>query len=318
LLNEALGRIDSAYTGIVTVQAMIAMALLKWGTKEQRGRWLGPLGRGEILGAFALTEPAGGSDLSALATEYRRGGEGHEWILRGEKKWVTSSQTAAVFLVFGQCEGKSMAALVPRDSPGFEIEPIKDLMGFRAAGLGRLKFNDVAVPAANVVGKPGFAVSHVAPEGLQFGRISTACSALGLLRGCVEESAEFTATRRAGARQLADLGMIQSLLARMGADWEAAQLLCWNACRAHDERRPEMFAQAFTAKYFTSRAAVSAAANAVQIMGAAGCHESSPVSRFYRGCKIMEIIEGTSQVHERILAQGYIQEATKRQRRRVQ
>jgi alkylation response protein AidB-like acyl-CoA dehydrogenase len=314
LLNEALGRVDAAYTGIVTVQAMIAMALFKWGTPEQRQRWLVPLAQGEILGSFALTEPAGGSDLGAMATAFRPGAPG-EWILNGGKKWVTSSQTAGIFLVFGQWDGKPVAALVPRGSAGFEIEPITDMMGFRAAGLGRLQFKEVSVPASNLVGKPGFAVSHVAPEGLHYGRISTACSALGLLRGCTEESADFAATRRSGPSRLAELGMVQSLLARMGADREAAELLCWRACRAHDDRSPDRFAAAFTAKYFTSQAAVRAASDAVQILGAAGCHESSPVSRFYRGCKIMEIIEGTTQVHERVLAQGYIQQAVNRRRK---
>jgi alkylation response protein AidB-like acyl-CoA dehydrogenase len=315
LLNEALGRADSAYTGIVTVQSMIAMPLLKWGTPQQRDRWLRPLARGEVMGAIALTEPAGGSDLSALTTEIRRSADGSQVIVSGEKRWVTSSQMAGIFLVFGQCGGQSAACLVPRDTPGFEIEPIRDLMGFRAAGLAKLTFRDVVLPAENLVGKPGFAVSHVAPEGLHFGRISTACSALGLLRGCLEESAGHAARRQVGQHALRDLGMIQTLLARMGADWEAAQLLCWSACRAQDERRPEKFRQAFAAKYFASQAAVRAAGDAVQIFGAAGVHESNPVARFFRNCKIMEIIEGTSQIHERVLSQEYVQDAVARQRR---
>lgn len=315
LLNEALGRVDSAYTGIVTVQAMIAMALLKWGTPAQRDRWLRPLARGEIMGAIALTESAGGSDLSSLAMEFQRSADGSQFILSGEKRWVTSSQTAEIFLVFGQSDGHSVACLVPRETPGFEIEPIKDLMGFRAAGLAQLTFREAVIPAENLVGKPGFAVSHVAPEGLHFGRLSTACSALGLLRGCLEESAGYAARRRVGKRALREMGMIQTLVARMGSDWEAAQLLCWIACRAQDERRPEKFRQAFTAKYFTSQAAVRAAGDAIQIFGAAGIHESNPVARFFRNCKIMEIIEGTSQIHERVLSQEYVHDAIGRRRR---
>ena len=315
LLNEALGRADSAYTGMITVQAMIAMALLKWGSPLQRDRWLRPLARGEIMGAIALTEAAGGSDLSSLALEFRRSADGSQFILSGEKRWVTSSQMAGIFLVFGKADGQSVAGLVPRESPGFEIEPIQDLMGFRAAGLAKLTFRDVVIPAEYLVGKPGFAVSHVAPEALHFGRISTACSALGLLRGCLEESAGYAARRRVGKRALREMGMIQTQLARMGSDWEAAQLLCWIACRSQDERRPEKFRQAFTAKYFTSRAAVRAASDAVQIFGAAGIHESNPVARFYRNCKIMEIIEGTSQIHERVLSQEHVHDAIARQRR---
>jgi alkylation response protein AidB-like acyl-CoA dehydrogenase len=107
--------------------------------------------------------------------------------------------------------------------------------------------------------------------------------------------------------------MIQSLIAKMGADLEASKLLCWSACRAEDDHLPETFTKTFIAKYFTSRAAVRAASDAVQIRGASGCHESSPVARYYRGAKIMEIIEGTTQVHEVILGKGFVQDAVRRQ-----
>jgi len=318
LLNEALGRSDSAFTGILTVQAMVSMALLKWGSDEQRKKWLPSLARGEVIGAFALTEPGVGSDLQSLSTGFRRSGGDGGLILSGEKKWISCGQFAGVFLVFGKLDQKPLACLVPRTSVGLEIEPIQDLMGFRAAGLARLSFNDVEVPSANVVGKPGFGLSHVAPVGLQFGRISTACSALGLLRGCFEESTGYAASRRIGENRVGDLGMIQSLIAKMGADVEASKLLCWSACRAEDDHLPETFTKTFIAKYFTSRAAVSAASDAVQIRGASGCHESSPVARYYRGAKIMEIIEGTTQVHEVILGKSFVQDAVRRQMPRRQ
>ncbi len=309
LLNEALGRHDSAYTGFITVQAMVSAALLKWGSAAQRREWLPGLARGEKIGAIALTEPAGGSDLQAMTTRFTRSGRGDDLILTGEKKWISCAQLADVFLIFGKLDELPVAALVPRESAGLEIEPIKDLLGFRAAGLGRMRFRDVPVPAANIVGKPGFALSHVAPVALHLGRISTACSALGLLRGCFEESATIAAKRSAGRRRIGEFGMIQSLLTRMGADLAAADLLCWSACRAEDERAPERFTQALLAKYFSSRAAVHAASDGIQIHGAAGCHESAPIARFFRASKIMEIIEGTTQVHERILGQGFVEAA---------
>jgi alkylation response protein AidB-like acyl-CoA dehydrogenase len=312
LLNEALGRSDSAFTGVLTVQAMVSAAVLKWGTDEQRRKWLPPLAKGELIGAFALTEPGVGSDIQSLTTEFKPGNGGGGLILSGEKRWITCGQFAGVFLVFGKLDQKPLACLVPSTSVGLEIEPIQDLMGFRAAGLARLRFNDVAIPSANVIGKPGFGLSHVAPVGLQYGRISTACSALGLLRGCFEESTSYAASRRIGENRVGDLGMIQSLIAKMGANLEAAKLLCWSACRAEDERHLETFTKTFIAKYFTSQAAVRAASDAVQIRGASGCHESSPVARYYRGAKIMEIIEGTTQVHEVILGKGFVRDAGRR------
>jgi alkylation response protein AidB-like acyl-CoA dehydrogenase len=182
-------------------------------------------------------------------------------------------------------------------------------MGFRAAGLAQLHFENVKVPAANLVGKPGFALSHVAPVGLHYGRISTACSALGLLRGCFEESIAHAARRKIGDKTVGEMGMIRSLIARMGTDLEAARLLCHDACHSEDEHLPEVFEKSFMAKYFTSRAAVSAASDAVQIRGASGCHGSSPTSRFYRDAKIMEIIEGTTQIHEDVLGKMFVDQA---------
>lgn len=307
LLNEALGRGSSALTGVLTVQAMVSMALLKWGTNEQKGKWLPPLAKGEMIGAFALTEPGAGSDIQSLATGFTP--EGDHFILNGHKKWISCAQFAGVFLVFGKLERRSMACLVPRDSPGLRVEPIDDLMGFRAAGLAEIHFNDVKVPAANLVGKPGFALSHVAPVGLHYGRISTACSAAGLLRGCFEESIAHAAVRKIGDGSAGGIGMIRSLIARMGTDLEAGSLLCRNACRAEDEHLPDVFEKTLMAKYFTSRAAVQAASDAVQIRGASGCHGSSAVSRYYRDAKIMEIIEGTTQIHEDILGKIFVDQA---------
>jgi alkylation response protein AidB-like acyl-CoA dehydrogenase len=288
---------------------MVSMALLKWGTAEQKRKWLPPLAKGEMIGAFALTEPGAGSAIQSLVTEFTQNSEGHRLILNGTKKWISCAQFAAVFLVFGTLGGRSVACVVPRETPGLRVEPISDLMGFRAAGLAQVHFQDVEVPSANLVGKPGFALSHVAPVGLHHGRISTACSALGLMRGCFEESIAHAAVRKIGDKTAGYIGMIRSLIARMGTDLEAGSFLCHNACRADDDHLPEVFEKTLMAKYFTSRAAVRAASDAVQIQGASGCHGSSPVSRYYRDAKIMEIIEGTTQIHEDILGKIFVDQA---------
>lgn len=301
LLNEAFGRGSSSLTSVLTVQAMVSMALLKWGTRQQKSDWLPRLASGEVIAAFALTEPGAGSALQTLTTAFSRGPGSEYLTLQGTKRWITCAQIAGVFLVFGKLDQQPIACLVPRESPGLSIEPIRELMGFRAAGLAKLTFEQVEVPLANVVGRAGFGFTHVVPVGLQYGRISTACSALGLLRGCFEESIAYAADRRIGDRPVGELGMIRTLIARMGTDLQAATLLCLNACRSEDEHASQAFEDALMAKYFASRAAVQAASDAVQIRGASGCHESSPTSRYYRGAKIMEIIEGTTQIHEDLL-----------------
>ena len=309
LLNEAFGRGSSALTDVLTVQAMVSMSLLKWGSVEQKRIWLPPLANGEMIGAFALTEPGAGSDLQSLATEFTPNPKGDSLRLNGQKKWISCAQFAGVFLVFGRLDRRSTVCLVPRETPGLRIEPISDLMGFRAAGLAQLHFDNVEVPATSLLGKPGFALSHVAQVGLHYGRISTACSALGLLRGCFEESVTQAATRKIGDKTVGEMGMIRTLIARMGTDLEAGSLLCQSACRAEDDHLPEVFEKTLMAKYFASRAAVRAASDAVQIRGASGCHGSSPVSRYYRDAKIMEIIEGTTQIHEDILGKIFVDQA---------
>jgi alkylation response protein AidB-like acyl-CoA dehydrogenase len=304
LLNEAFGRGSSSLTSVLTVQSMASSAILKWGTREQRAAWLPRLAKGEIIAAFALTEPAAGSALQSLTTRFVQTSE--VLVLNGTKRWITCAQLAELFLVFGKLGEQPIAALVPRSAPGLTVEPIRELMGFRAAGLATVTFKDVSVPLANVVGKAGFGFSHVALVGLQYGRISTACSALGTLRGCFEESVSYARQRRIGEQTVGDFGMIRSLLARMGTDLQAASHLCLEACRDEDGHSAEAFERALTAKYFTSRAAVQAASDAVQIRGAAGCHETSPTARYYRDAKITEIIEGTTQIHEELLGKIFL------------
>jgi alkylation response protein AidB-like acyl-CoA dehydrogenase len=314
LLNEAFGRASSSLTSVLTVQSMVAMAVLKWGTRDQKETWLPRLAAGEIIAAFALTEPDTGSDLNALTTEFTTRPGSDTLVVNGRKRWITCAQVAGVFLVFGKLDDQPVACLVPRSAPGFTIEPIRELMGFRAAGLAKLTLANVEVPVDHIIAKPGFALSHVMPVGLQYGRISTACSALGLMRGCFEESVVYASERKVGGRYLGDIGMIRTLIARMGTDVEAGNFLCHNACRTEDERAPEAFENALTAKYFTSQAAVRAASDAVQVRGAAGCHESSPTARYYGSAKIMEIIEGTTQVHEDLLGKIYLGQAARLRR----
>ncbi len=309
LLNEAVGRGISSLTDLLTIQAMVSMTLLKWGTKEQKDKWLHPLAKGEIIGAFALTEPNVGSAIQNLETNFKKHGE--KYILNGIKRWTSYGEKAGLFLVFGKDQNKSIAALITKDTPGLEISPLKNMMGFKAAHMAQLIFHDLEIPESAIVGKPGFALSHVASVGLHYGRISTSCSALGLLRACFEESILYASSRKIGNRFIGEEGMISALIAGMGTDLQAASLLCYTACKAEDEHTPDVYEKVQMAKYFTTRAVVKAASVAVQIRGASGCHESSPVARYYRDSKIMEIIEGTTQIHEKMLGKTFLNKANK-------
>src|SRR5262245_13678257 len=154
LLNEALGRFCSALTDVLTVQTMVSTALLKWGSAEQKQTWLRPLAEGRITAAFALTEPTAGSAVQSISANLAPSGDG--FVLNGRKKWISWAQFADVLLVFAKLGERPTACIVPHESAGLSIEPIRDLMGFRAAGLAEVRFESVKVPAANVVGKAGF------------------------------------------------------------------------------------------------------------------------------------------------------------------
>ena len=309
LLNEAVGRGISSLTDLLTIQAMVSSTLIKWGTSEQKSKWLEPLARGEIIGAFSLTEPSVGGAIQSLETKINKHGD--KYILNGRKRWTSYGEKAGLFLVFGKDEDKSIACLLSKDTPGLEISPIKNMMGFRAAHMAQLNFHEIEIPESDIVGKPGFALSHVASVGLHYGRISTSCSALGLLRACFEESVIYSSQRKIGNKFVGEEGMIRTLIARMGTDLHAASLLCYSACKAEDEHTPDVYEKVQMAKYFTSKAVVRAASDAVQIQGANGCHESSNVARYYRDSKIMEIIEGTTQIHERMLGKTFVEKAAR-------
>ena len=310
LLNEAFGRGSSSLTSLFTVQAMVAMTLVKWGTNQQRKQWLSPMARGEILGAFALTEPGTGSNLQAIETTFIR--KGNTYLLNGVKKWITFSDVADLFLVFGKLEGKPLACLVKKEDPGVKISPIKEMLGFRACHIAQINFNEVEVSEESIIGKPGFGLSHIAPYGLHYGRLSTAWSSVGLLRACLEESTTYASNRKVSDTILGDRGMIRQMITHMGVDLEAARLLCLQASMLTDQHLPEAIEKALVAKYFSSRAVTRAASDAVQIHGALGCNEESSVARYYRDAKIMEIIEGSTQVYQDILGKSFIEEFKQR------
>ncbi len=310
LLNEAMGAAASSLCVLFTVQTMVAMTLAKWGTPEQCQRWLPPMAKGDIIGAFAMTEPKVGSEIQAVETNFTPKGE--TYLLNGTKKWITFSGMADVFLIFGKEAGsigkdKSMACIVRSDAPGVTVTRIDDMMGFKGAYLSEIQFDNCEIPQEDLLGKPGLVLNYVAPYGLHYGRISTSWSAAGLLRGCLKTSSTFSRDRLVGGKPIIELGMIREMITKMGVDMDAARQLCLNGSVAVDTGMPDAMDKVLIAKYFASRAAVRAASDTVQIMGAAGCREDQPAARFYRDSKITQIIEGTEQVLQKVLGKRYCQ-----------
>jgi alkylation response protein AidB-like acyl-CoA dehydrogenase len=304
LLNEVIGSASSSLCALFTVHTMVAMPLAKWGTPDQQSRFLEPMAKGDLIASFALTEPKVGSDMQNIETTFTPQGE--IYLLNGTKKWITYSGISDIFLVFGKTvEGKPIACIIRSNAPGVKVNRLKDMLGFRAAYVSQVEFNNCEIPQEDLVGKPGLALAYVAPYGLHYGRMSTAWSSTGLLRACLETSSAYASQRRAFDLPIIDHGMIRQIITDMGVNLEAAQLLCLNAAMADDAHSPKAMEKTLIAKYYASRAAVRAAADTIQVMGAAGCHEDNPAARYYRNAKIMEIIEGTNQVLQRVLGKSF-------------
>lgn len=300
LLHQEIGRGCSNIRNLIGVQGMVSSAILKWGTEIQKQYWLPKMTSGEVTTAFALTEPDVGSDIRNLQTEAIL--EDSYYILNGRKKWITFGGSADLYIVFAKCQGRIGAFLVERNTPGFITNPIKGLLGFRGSMLAELVFKDCRIPAENVLSRIGFGLSHVANYGLSHGRYSTAWGCVGLAQACLESSIHYATERQQGEKLLKDHQLIQEMIADMETNITCARLLCLHASYLRENNDERFVMETAKAKYFASRTAFNAANAAVQIHGANGCGSEYPVQRYLRDSKIMEIVEGSSQVQQIIIA----------------
>ncbi|NMG22262.1 acyl-CoA dehydrogenase family protein [Brasilonema bromeliae] len=304
LLNEEIGRGCSSLRSLLTVHCMVAHAVSKWGNKSQKEYWLPKLASGEVIAAFALSEPNVGSDAKSIETTATLSGD--SYVLNGQKKWITYGQIADVFLVFAQCAGKPSAFLVEKNSPGLLIKPISGMLGVRASMLAELHFRDCRIPQENVVGKLGFGFSYVASSALDYGRYSVAWGCVGIAQACLEACIQYTSQRKQFGAYLKEHQLIRQMITEMIANVKAARLLCYQAGYLKDISDPSSIIETSIAKYFASTTATKVANNAVQIHGANGCTNEYSVARYLRDAKIMEIIEGSTQIQQITIADyGY-------------
>ena len=299
MMAEELGRTCQNMRNFVAVQDMVSGAIWRWGTDEQRQRWLPALAAGERVAAFLLTEPDVGSDAGHVTTRVEDSGD--DLVLNGIKKWISFGQCADVFLVFAQYGGQHTAVLVPRDRPGITVEPCPDMLGLRGSMLAQITFDDCRVPRHAVVGRPGSGLVFVASAALDIGRYSTAWGCVGLAQACLEKSAAYTRRRVQSGQPIAEHQLVQRMLADMITESRAARLLCWQAGEAMQRADEDVTYQILMAKYFASTAAARIAGQAVQLQGAAGMAGGSTVARLFRDSKALEVIEGTTQVIQQLL-----------------
>ncbi len=304
LLNEEIGRGCSSLRSLLTVHSMVAAALYRWGNKSQKEYWLQKFSSGEVIAAFALSEPNVGSDAKSIETTAILSGD--SYILNGEKKWITYGQIADVFLVFAQCSGKPSAFLVEKNSPGLSIQPISGILGVRASMLAQLNFRDCRIPQENLVGRLGFGLSYIASSALDYGRYSVAWGSVGIAQACLEACIQYTSERKQFGVYLKEHQLIRQMITEMIVNVKAARLLCYQAGYLKEIGDPNSITETSIAKYFASTTATKVANDAVQIHGANGCTNEYSVARYLRDAKIMEIIEGSTQIQQITIADyGY-------------
>jgi glutaryl-CoA dehydrogenase (non-decarboxylating) len=306
LLNEELGRGCSSLRSLLTVHSMAALTILRWGTEAQKAEWLKKLGQGQAIAAFALTEPEAGSDAREIKTEAVVSGD--DFLLSGHKKWITFAQIADLFLVFARSQRGACAFLLERNTPGLMISPVHGMLGTRASMMAELHLEQCRVPKRNLVGAPGFGLSHIASSALDCGRYSVAWGCVGIAQACLEACLQYTGQRKQFGTLLRDHQLVQRMIAHMVIGVKAARLLCYNAGQLKDAGDPTSMIETSIAKYFACRTAAEIARDAVQIHGANGCSSEYPAERFYRDAKIMEIIEGSNEIQEITIAQSACQE----------
>ncbi|WP_256840866.1 acyl-CoA dehydrogenase family protein [Ornithinimicrobium cryptoxanthini] len=302
---EELGRADSSVRGIVSVSmGLVGKVILSHGTEEQKQEWLPRIATGEALACFGLTEPDTGSDAGNLRTRATR--DGDDWLISGQKIFITNGSWAEVCLVFARTGGpgpKGVSAfLVPTDAPGFERREIKGKLGLRGQATSELFLADVRVPATAMLGEEGQGFT-IAMHSLDKGRVSVAAGCTGIIQGCLEAVVDYTTQRRQFGKPLAGFQMIQDMIADISVDADAARLLTWRAADLIERDQP-FGVEASKAKYYASEAAIRAANAAIQCFGGYGYVDEYPVQKYMRDARVMALYEGTSQIQKLLIGRA--------------
>lgn len=300
LVHQQIARASASVQGLVNVHQMAARSIVRWGSAAQKQRWLPGMARGETLAAFAISEPEAGSDMAAVSTVARA--DGHGYRLRGRKKWITGGQVADLYLVLSATPDGLASFLVERDTPGLEVEPIAGLLGCRGYMLAELVFDGCALPEEHLLGRLGFGASHVMATGLDVGRFYLAWACVGVAEACLEASAGHVKQRKQFGQRLSEFQLVQRRITEMVVKVDAARLLCREAAELRGRKSSLAIEKTYVAKYFAATSLAQIANDAVQLLGARGCSGESPVQRYLRDAKIMEIIEGTTEIHQIAIA----------------
>jgi len=306
IILEEIAAGDGATSTIVSVNnCPVCSILMAWANEQQKQQWLKPLARGEMLGAFCLTEPHVGSEAAGLKTTAVR--EGDHYVLNGVKQFITSGKTgdvAIVMAVTDKAAGKKgiSAFIVPTRTPGYMVARIEDKMGQHASDTAQILFQNCRVPAANLLADEGMGLK-IALSGLEGGRIGIASQSVGMARAAFEAALRYAKERVAFGQPIFEHQAVQFRLGEMATQIEAARQLIWHAASLKDAGRP-CLKEAAMAKLFASEMAERVCSAAIQIHGGYGYVSDFPVERIYRDVRVTQIYEGTSDVQKILIGRA--------------
>jgi alkylation response protein AidB-like acyl-CoA dehydrogenase len=311
LALEELARVSATVCVIVSVHAsLFCGSILKFGTDQQKQKYLPPATRGEIIGAFSLTEPEAGSDVMNLKTRAVRSGD--EYILNGTKAWITTGNDADALILFAQTrseDGKRRltAFIVERGFPGFKVSRVEEKMGLHSSPTTMISLEDCRVPVENRLGEEGRGAA-VAFSGLDRSRIGVAAQAVGLSQQALELAVGYAKQREAFGRKIAEFQALQFMMADIATMVEAGRLLTYRAADLSDRGMP-FTKEAAMAKLFASESANKVAYLAQQIHGGYGYSKEYTIERVYRDARVFSIYEGTSEIQRLVIARNLIKES---------
>jgi butyryl-CoA dehydrogenase len=305
ILEEIAAGDGGTSTAISVNNCPVCSILLTYGNDAQKRDWLTPLARGEMLGAFCLTEPQAGSDASALRTTATH--DGDSYVLNGVKQFITSGKNgnvAIVMAVTDKAAGKRgiSAFIVPTDTKGYVVARVEEKLGQHSSDTAQIIFEDCRVPAANLIGAEGEGY-RIALSGLEGGRIGIAAQSVGMARAAFEAALGYAKERESFGQPLFSHQAVQFRLADMATQLEAARQLIWHAASLKDTGQP-CLTEAAMAKLFASEAAERICSAALQIHGGYGYLSDFPVERIYRDVRVCQIYEGTSDIQKILIARG--------------
>jgi alkylation response protein AidB-like acyl-CoA dehydrogenase len=306
VILEEIAAGDGATSTIISVNnCPVCSILLAWGNAEQQQRFLQPLARGQMLGAFCLTEPHVGSEAGGLKTTARR--EGDEYVLNGVKQFITSGRNgdvAIVMAVTDKAAGKKgiSAFVVPTSTPGYQVARVEDKLGQHASDTAQIVFENCRIPAANRLGEEGQGLK-IALSGLEGGRIGIASQAVGMARAAFEAALAYSQQRESFGQPIFQHQAVQFKLAEMATQVECARQLIHHAAALKDAGRP-CLKEAAMAKLYASEMAERVCSDAIQVFGGYGYVSDFPVERIYRDVRVCQIYEGTSEVQKILIGRA--------------